>query len=117
MGTAMVNLCLFSSNEGRRGRMSNPQSPSNQEVQELADLARRFRESGRFEESADLLLLALRLEPKNLSIKLGLAEIRKLQQQQTGTSSRSLRDILREGFRRNALDASHFLGLAHLYAE
>ena len=32
-------------------------------------------------------------------------------------SSRSLRDILREGFRRNAIDAAHFLGLAHLYAE
>ena len=97
--------------------MSNPQSPSNQEVQELTDLARRFSESGRYEESADLLLLALRLEPKNLSVKLGLAEVRKRQQQQTGASSRSLRDILREGFRRNAIDASHFLGLAHLYAE
>ncbi len=97
--------------------MSDPQSPSNPEVQELTDLARRFAETGRYEESADLLLLALRLEPKNLSVKLGLAEIRKLQQQHKGTSSRSLRDILREGFRRNAIDAAHFLGLAHLYAE
>ncbi len=97
--------------------MSDPQSPSNPEVQELTDLARRFGETGRYEESADLLLLALRLEPKNLSVKLGLAEVRKLQQQHKGTSSRSLRDILREGFRRNAIDAAHFLGLAHLYAE
>jgi CRP/FNR family cyclic AMP-dependent transcriptional regulator len=97
--------------------MSNPQSPSHQEVQELTDLAHRFSESGRYEEAADLLLLALRLDPKNLSVKLGLAEVRKLQQQHTGTSSRSLRDILREGFRRNAIDAAHFLGLAHLYAE
>ena len=97
--------------------MSDPQSPSNPEVQELTDLARRFAETGRYEESADLLLLALRLEPKNLSVKLGLAEIRKLQQQHKGSSSRSLRDILREGFRRNAIDAAHFLGLAHLYAE
>jgi CRP-like cAMP-binding protein/Flp pilus assembly protein TadD len=97
--------------------MSNPQSPAGREVQELTDLARRFSTSGRYEEAADLLLLALRLEPKNLSVKLGLAEVRKLQQQNRGTSSRSLRDVLREGFRRNAIDAAHFLGLAHLYAE
>jgi CRP/FNR family cyclic AMP-dependent transcriptional regulator len=98
--------------------MNDPQSPStSQEVRELTDLARRFSETGRYEEAADLLLLALRVEPKNLSVKLALAEIRKLQQQYKGTSSRSLRDILREGFRRNAIDAAHFLGLAHLYAE
>ncbi|HEY9422508.1 MAG TPA: cyclic nucleotide-binding domain-containing protein [Thermoanaerobaculia bacterium] len=92
---------------------------SSEEVRELTDLAKRFSESGRYEEAADLLLLALRLEPKDLSVKLGLAEIRKLQQQNRGGSSspRSLRDIMREGFRRNALDAAHFLGLAHLYAE
>src|SRR6185436_3976720 len=97
--------------------MSNPQSPSGGEIQELTDLARRFSAGGRYDEAADLLLLALRLEPKNLSVKLGLAEVRKLQQQHRGTSSRSLRDMLREGFRRNAIDAAHFLGLAHLYAE
>jgi CRP/FNR family transcriptional regulator, cyclic AMP receptor protein len=97
--------------------MSNAKSPSGGEIQELTDLARRFSASGRYDEAADLLLLALRLEPKNLSVKLGLAEVRKLQQQHRGTSSRSLRDVLREGFRRNAIDAAHFLGLAHLYAE
>src|SRR6185295_1707834 len=97
--------------------MSNPQSPSGGEIQELTDLARRFSAGGRYDEAADLLLVALRLEPKNLSVKLGLAEVRKLQQQHRGTSSRSLRDMLREGFRRDAIDAAHFLGLAHLYAE
>jgi CRP/FNR family cyclic AMP-dependent transcriptional regulator len=97
--------------------MSNPQPPLSQEVRELTDLAHRFSTGGRYEEAADILLLALRLDPKNLSVKLALAEIRKLQQQHTGASSRSLRDVLREGFRRNALDAAHFLGLAHLYAE
>jgi CRP/FNR family transcriptional regulator, cyclic AMP receptor protein len=99
--------------------MSNPQSHSAREIQELTDLARRFSENGKHEEAADLLLLALRLEPKNLSVKLGLAEIRKRQQQNRGggSTSRSLRDIMREGFRRNAIDAAHFLGLAHLYAE
>ena len=97
--------------------MSNRESPSARDVQELTDLARRFSEGGKHEEAADLLLLALRLEPKNLSVKLALAEIRKRQQQHRGGTSRSLRDIMREGFRRNAIDAAHFLGLAHLYAE
>jgi CRP/FNR family transcriptional regulator, cyclic AMP receptor protein len=91
---------------------------SSQEVRELTELAQRFSQSGRYEEAADLLLLALRLDSKDLSVKLALAEIRKLQQQNRGGgTSRSLRDIMREGFRRNAIDAAHFLGLAHLYAE
>src|SRR5215213_1189820 len=96
--------------------MSDAQIPS-QEIEELTRLARRFSEGGRYEEAADLLLLAFRLDGKSLPVKLALAEIRKLQQQQTGGTSRSLRDMLREGFRRNSLDAAHFLGLAHLYAD
>src|SRR5579859_5943719 len=96
--------------------MSDGQS-SNREIDELTDLAQRFREAGRYEESADLLMIALRLEPKNLSVKVGLAEVRKLQREQVGGASRGLREMLREQFRRNAIDATHFLGLAHLYAE
>ena len=96
--------------------MSDPQSPLSREIEELSSLARRFSESGRYDEASDLLLLALRLDPKSLSVKLALAEVRKLQQQEGG-SSRSLRDVLRESFRRNAIDAAHFLGLAHLYAD
>jgi CRP-like cAMP-binding protein len=97
--------------------MSKAGTPSGRDIEELTDLARRFSEGGRHDEAAELLLLALRLEPKNLSVKLGLAEIRKRQQQNRGGSLRSLRDVMREGFRRNAIDAAHFLGLAHLYAE
>lgn len=95
--------------------MSDPQIPS-QEIEELTQLARRFSEGGRHEEAADLLLLAFRLDSKSLPVKLALAEVRKLQQQSGGTS-RSFRDVIREGYRRNALDAAHFLGLAHLYAD
>jgi CRP/FNR family cyclic AMP-dependent transcriptional regulator len=89
------------------------------EVDQLADLARRMSAASRHDEAAELLLLALRLDPKNLSVKLALAEVRKLQQLEGGGDgrSRSLREVLREGFRRNAIDAAHFLGLAHLYAE
>jgi CRP-like cAMP-binding protein/cytochrome c-type biogenesis protein CcmH/NrfG len=96
--------------------MSDPQIPS-QEVDALLELAKRLSDRGRYEDAAELFLLALRLDPKSLSVKLGLAEVRKLQRQQRGGSSRSVRDALREGFRRNAIDAAHFLGLAHLYAE
>jgi CRP-like cAMP-binding protein/Flp pilus assembly protein TadD len=95
--------------------MSDLEGTSGQ-ITELVDLAGRFREGGRLDEAADLLLLALRLDPKNMSVKLSLAEVRKLQQQHGG-GARSLRDVLREGLRRNAIDAAHFLGLAHLYAE
>ncbi len=88
-----------------------------QEIDELARVAKRLSDSGRHDEAADLLLLALRIDPQNLSVKLGLAEARKLQQQGAGGVSRSLRETLREGFRRNAIDAAHFLGLGHLYAD
>lgn len=88
-----------------------------QDVQELIRLAAHFQERGQHEQAAELLLLALRLEPKNLSVKLALAEARAKQREQSGGGSRSVRDMLREGFRRNAIDAAHFLGLSHLYAE
>ncbi|HYN20967.1 MAG TPA: cyclic nucleotide-binding domain-containing protein [Thermoanaerobaculia bacterium] len=95
--------------------MSDP-PPLAQDVQELIRLAGRFQERGQHDQASELLLLALRLEPKNLSVKLALAEARAKQREQ-GAGSRSVRDMLREGFRRNAIDAAHFLGLAHLYAE
>ncbi|MEA2695417.1 MAG: family transcriptional regulator, cyclic receptor protein [Acidobacteriota bacterium] len=95
--------------------MSDPQS--SQELAELTELARRFSQREMYEEAADLFLLALRLDPKNLGVKLGLAEVRKLQRQQKGGPPRTLKEMLREQFRRNAIDAAHFMGLAHLYAE
>lgn len=95
--------------------MSDPPG-SPQDLDELAGLARRFTEREMFEEAADLYLLALRLDPQNLGVKLGLAETRKLQRLKGGRPG-SLKEGMREQFRRNAIDAAHFLGLAHLYAE
>ncbi len=88
-------------------------------IDDIADLARRLSAASRHDEAAEILLLALRLDPANLAVKLALAEARKLHQQQGGgdSRSRSLREVLREGFRRNAIDAAHFLGLAELFAE
>jgi len=88
-----------------------------QNVAELTDLAQRFSQEGKHEEAAELFLLALRLDPKNLSVKLGLAEARKLQRQQSGSPARTLKESMREGFRRSSIDAAHFLGLAHIYSE
>jgi CRP-like cAMP-binding protein/Flp pilus assembly protein TadD len=95
--------------------MSNPSMV--QDIAALTDLAKRFSQDGKPEEAAELFLLALRLDPKNLSVKLGLAEARKLQRQQTGGPPRTLKEMMREGFRRSSIDAAHFLGLAHIYAE
>jgi CRP-like cAMP-binding protein/cytochrome c-type biogenesis protein CcmH/NrfG len=91
--------------------------PQTQNINDLTELAQRFSEEGRHEEAAELFLLALRLDPKNLSVKLGLAEARKLQRRHSGGPPRTLKEMMREGFRRNAIDAAHFLGLAHIYSE
>ena len=97
--------------------MSDSQSLAH-DVAALTELAQRFSQNGKHGEAAELFLLALRLDPKNLSVKLALAEARKLQREQgDGKRPRSLRDMLREGLRRDSIDAAHFLGLAHLYAE
>ncbi|HET9228740.1 MAG TPA: cyclic nucleotide-binding domain-containing protein [Thermoanaerobaculia bacterium] len=88
-----------------------------QDVQELLRLAGRFQEREQHDQASELLLLALRLDPKNLSVKLALAESRAKQREPGSAGSRSVRDRLREGFRRNAIDAAHFVGLAHLYSE
>lgn len=98
--------------------MSDRPLPPN-EVDEIVGLARRFAERERFEDAADLYMLALRLDPKNVGVKLGLADVRKLQRQRHagGGTPRSLREVAREQFRRASIDAAHFLGLAHTYAE
>lgn len=98
--------------------MTDRHLPPN-DVDELVDLAGRFAERERFDDAAELYLLALRLDPKNVGVKLGLADVRKRQRQRQGGmgSPRSLRELVREQLRRAAIDSAHFLGLAHTYAE
>jgi CRP/FNR family cyclic AMP-dependent transcriptional regulator len=91
-----------------------PSAP--QESEELTALAQRFSDREQYEEAAELYQLALRLDPRNLGVKLGLAEVRR-RQRQAGSQPRSLKDEMREQLRRNGIDAAHFLGLAQLYAE
>jgi CRP-like cAMP-binding protein/Flp pilus assembly protein TadD len=97
--------------------MSQPPIPPD-DVERLVGLARGLAERGRFDDAAELYLLALRLDPRNVGVKLGLAEVRKrARQERGGAPPRSLRGLVREQLRRSAIDAAHFLGLAHLYAE
>ncbi len=85
---------------------------------ELVSMAEKLAGRERFDEAAELYLIARRFDPKNVGIKLGLADVRKRQRQShPGSGPKGLRETLREQHRRAALDAAHFLGLAHAYAE
>src|SRR5262245_8722017 len=87
------------------------------DIEELAELARRFADRGMRDEAAELFKLALQLDPKNLGFKVALGQLRRLQTQDRSRGERDPRLVVREEARRNAIDAAHFLGLAHLYAE
>lgn len=88
------------------------------DLEELVSLARRFADRKLFDEALELFQLALRLDPKNLGSRLAIARLRKLQRVQS--RRREVHDPVeaaRDEMRRNAIDASHFVGLAWLYAE
>ncbi len=53
------------------------------DLEELIALARRFADRKLYDEALELFQLALRLDPKNLGIRLALARLRKLQKLQT----------------------------------
>lgn len=87
------------------------------DVKELAALARRFAERKLYDEAAELFGVALRLEPRNLGTRLALARLRRLQKAQGRPSTKDPVENARSEMRRNGIDASHFVGLAWLYAE
>lgn len=87
------------------------------DVKELTELARRFVERKLFDEAAELFGVALRLDPRNLGIRLSLARIRRLQKSNGRKPDKDSVEAARDEMRRNAIDASHFVGLAWLYAE
>ncbi len=95
----------------------NAERITRREVEQLAELAWRFKEAEMYSEAAELLLTALRVAPDDKGIKHALAETRKLARQAADGPPRGLRDMLREQIRRDSIDAAHFLGLAHVYAE
>ncbi len=88
------------------------------DVKELVALARRFAERKLYDEAAELFGVALRLEPRNLGTRLALARIRRLQKAQGRlAAAKDPIENARSEMRRNGIDASHFVGLAWLYAE
>jgi len=91
-----------------------PRTP--QDLEELMALARRFAGQKRFDEATELFRLALKLDPKNLGIQLAIAQLRR-QQKAAGETPRGVAASPKEEARRNAIDAAHFLGLAHLFVE
>lgn len=94
--------------------MSVPEPP---DVKELVALARRFVERKLYEEASELFGVALRLEPRNLGTRLALARVRRLQKGQGRQPAKDPVEGARAEMRRNGIDASHFVGLAWLYAE
>jgi CRP/FNR family transcriptional regulator, cyclic AMP receptor protein len=93
-------------------------APPALDVEALATLAKRFAERKMPEEASELFRLALHLDPKNMGLRLALAQAQRLQRQDIQQpSSANPADAVREELRRSAMDAAHFLGLAHLYAE
>jgi len=86
------------------------------DIQELVDLARRFADAKRYDEALELFQVAQRLEPRDLGIRLAVARLRKLRRAAT-RSDRDPTDAVRDELRRASIDASHYTGLAWLYAE
>ena len=95
------------------------QASLDDEIQQLQALAGRLQQLGRLDEAAELLALALRLDPRRGEVKVAFVELNQARRRaaRSGGPTRSVREELREELRRNAIDAAHFLGLAYLYYE
>jgi CRP/FNR family cyclic AMP-dependent transcriptional regulator len=87
------------------------------DLEEITALAKRFIEGKLFDEAIQLYEMALRFDPKNMGIQLSLAQAKRLRRHPRAGSPRSLKETIKEQMRRDALDAKHFLGLAHLFAD
>lgn len=83
----------------------------------LTSMAKRFANFDMYEEARQLFEIALGLDPNNRGVQLGLAQIRHHLREEEGSRNRDAQEELRELFRRNAIDACHFFGLAALYWE
>ncbi len=94
-----------------------PSAHGSPDLDELVTLARRFADRKRYDEAIDLFQLALRLEPRDLGLRLAVARLRKLKKAQIRATDKDPVEAARDAMRRAAIDASHFVGLAWLYAE
>jgi len=95
--------------------MAENQAPP--DTQELIELARRFADLKRYDEALELFQVALRLEPRDLGIRLAVARLRKLRRTALRSPEKDPTDALRDELRRASIDAAHYVGLAKLYAD
>ena len=95
--------------------MAAPSTP-HEDLDSLIQVARRFAHRQMYAEAAELFQLGLRLDPRNSGLRMALAEMRRKQRQFLEHRPRSIREQLQEQFRRDAIDGSHFQGLAEFYA-
>lgn len=95
---------------------SNPPLPTT-EQRDAHTLARQLVERGFYEEAVELYLVALRFEPGSHELRNELTAVFDSQHQQQLQPLSSLSSSVQKQVRRNSIDAAHFLGLAHLYAE
>ena len=87
------------------------------DLDEVTALAKRFIDGKLYDEAIQLYEMALRFDPKNMGIQLSLAQAKRMRRHPRSGGPRSLKETIREQLRRDALDAKHFLGLAHLFAD
>ena len=87
------------------------------DLEKVSTLARQLADIDMVHEAAHLFEMALRLDPHNRGVQLGLAKIRNRLKHEAGVQKRDAEAALREKFRRNAIDACHFFGLAALYRD
>lgn len=87
------------------------------ELDALTHLAKRLCDRQMYAEAGELFGLALQLDPRNSGLRLAQAEVRRMQRQYQDKKPRTVRDTLREQFRRDLIDSAHFIGLAALYAD
>lgn len=94
--------------------MSTTATASGQ-IDQLLALSRSLADEGQTQEAAELLQLALRLKPDCAEARSELEKVRNIQR--STLAARPLLDAAQwEEFRRRALDAGQFFGLAKLYA-
>jgi len=93
------------------------ETPDRPDVRDLVDLARRFADAKRYDEALELFQLALRIDPRDLGIRLAVARLRKLRRAAIKTPEKDPAETVRDEMRRASIDASHFVGLSWLYAE
>ena len=87
------------------------------DLEKVSTLARELADIDMVQEAAHLFEMALKLDPHNRGIQLGLAKIRNRLKHEAGAQQRDAEAVLREKLRRNAIDAGHFHGLGALYRD